>query len=59
MRRVEVMSLLEHLEPEVWKDPIEPSGDLAELVGVAERTEREVDGAIEACQRRAVRGRTS
>ena len=54
MRRVEVMPLFEHLELEVREDPAEPHGDLAELVGVAQPAESEVDGPIEGCQRIAV-----
>jgi hypothetical protein len=54
MRRIEMMSLLEHLELEVWEDPAEPGADLAELVLVAQPAECEVDGAVEARQRIAV-----
>lgn len=54
MRRVKVMSLLEHLKSEVWEEPAEPSRDLAELVGVTHPPKREVDGMIEAGQRIAV-----
>src|SRR4029453_17660748 len=51
---VEVVSSLEHFELEVAEDALEPGGDLAELVGVAQAAEAEVDGTIKARQRIAV-----
>ena len=55
MRWVEVVSLLEHFQLEVWEDPTHQGGDLAVLVGVAASAQSEVDGAIEACQRSAIK----
>src|SRR6188474_1938237 len=54
MRRVEVVSLLEYLEFEVWEDTAEPGCDRLILVGVAQPAKREVDRAVKACQRIAV-----
>src|SRR6185503_11999509 len=49
--RVEMVPFLEDLESEVREDFAEPAGDLAELVGVAQLAQGEVDRAIEARQR--------
>src|SRR6266581_1373820 len=51
MRRVEVVSLLEYLELEVWEDTAEPGCDRPKLVGVAQPAKRVVDRAVKACQR--------
>src|ERR1700738_4752517 len=55
MRRIEMVALLEHLKLEIWEDPAESGGDRAVLVWVAQRAEREVDGAIEPGQRVTVK----
>src|SRR6266550_6601094 len=54
MRRVEVVSLVEFLELEVWEDTAEPGCDRPILVGVTQPAKREVDRAVKACQRIAV-----
>jgi len=54
MRRIEVVSFIEHLELEVGEDRGESRCDLAELIGVAQPAEREVDRSGEPRQRFAV-----